>query len=134
MKKKFLAYILVFAVSMVLLCLAHTYFFSFSSQFEELIKASYIYLGFFTIVLCFSFSFLQKSKKFGRQLGFIYLFIVPLKIILFIGIFKNQFFGQSFGSKKEIANILIIIFLTLFFEVLFLRKLLNDSKPVKNVE
>lgn len=134
MKKKLAIYILDFAFSMLLLYFIHVSFFTFSELFKTHLRDSYIYLGCFTVIVCFSLSFLQKSKKFERQLGFIYLFTVPLKIILFIGFFKNQFFEQSFNSKKEIANILIIILLTLFYEVLFMRHLLNDSNSAKNVE
>ena len=134
MKKRFLIYILIFAMSMVLIYLAHIHFFTFTKVFKEFLTASYIYLISFTLAVCFSLIFLQTKKKFEHQIGFLYLFSVPLKIILFVVIFQKQFSSQSFHSNLELANCLFVILLTVFFEVFFVAKLLNISNAIKNVE
>ena len=134
MKRRFLIYMLVFVMSLFLVYSAHVHFFTFTSLFIKFLTDSYIYLATFTIIVCFALLFLQKKEKFKPQLGFLYLFTVPVKIILFIIFFEKQFFNQSFTSNKELFNVLIIIGLTLFFEVFFVSQILNDSETSKNVE
>lgn len=134
MNKKFLIYILSFAAGMFLIYQIHIKLFTFSIPFAKFLKLNYIYLASFTVIVCFSLVFLHGNTKFKHRLGFLYLFSVPLKIIFFIVFFKRQFFGQNFNSTKELLNVLIVIFLTLFFETLFVSRLLNNSNAAKNVE
>lgn len=134
MKKSSWIYIGVFAISMLLIYLGHTHFFDFDSPFSHFLTLSYVYLVSFTIMLCIALIFLKKSARFRHQLGFLYLFSVPVKIIFFIILFGEQFFDQSFNSNKELLNLLFIMCLTLLFEVFFVRKLLNNLFITKNVE
>lgn len=134
MEKRFFIYTSAFVLVMVLIGFAHVRLFSFTDEFEQFIVGSYFYLISTTIAVCFLLNFLKKTKKFEHQIGYFYLFSVPLKIILFIIIFQKQFSDQTSNSKQELANCLFIISLTLIFEVLFMAKLLNTSDTVKNVE
>ena len=134
MMKQLLVYFLAFAISMFLGHYIQTHFLNFSDPFIEFLTASYIFFTSITIVLCLGLFFLQKKKEFQHRLGFLYLFSVGFKIILFAAFFKKQIFDQSFDSNKELFNLLIVIGLTLFFEVLFISRLLNNSDEIKNVE
>lgn len=134
MKKSLWIYIGIFGISMFLIYLAHTHFFDFDNLFSDFLALSYIYLVSFTIILCIALFFLEKNKRFRHQLGFLYLFSVPVKIIFFIILFGKQFFDQSLNSNKELLNLLFIMSLTLLFEVFFIRKLLNNLFITKNVE
>ncbi len=134
MKKRIFIYTSVFVLGMVLVGFAHIHLFSFTGAFKKFIIGSYVYLISSSITVCFLLSFLKKTKKFEHQIGYFYLFSVPLKIILFIIIFQKQFSDQTSSSKQELINCLFIMGLTLFFEVLFMTKLLNTSDTIKNVE
>lgn len=134
MKKIFLTYILIFVIGMVLIYLTQTNIFTFTISFREFLIATHIYLAIFTITVCLSLYFLQKSKKFEHQIGFFYLFSVPVKIILFVVVFQKQFSDQGFYSNLELLNFLFVMLLSLFFEVLFVAKILNISNAAKNVE
>jgi len=134
MKKRLFIYISTFIVGMLLIGFGHIKFFTFTDSFKDFLIASYIYLICATLAVCFLLAFLQNKKRFKHQIGYFYLFSVPLKIIIFIIIFQKQFSDQSSTSKQELTNCLFIMVLTLFFEVLFITKLLNISRATKNVE
>jgi len=134
MMKQLLFYFLAFAISMFLGHYIQTHFLDFSDPFIEFLTASYIFLSGFTILLCFGLFLVHKKKQFQNRLGFFYLFSVGFKIILYGAFFEKQIFGESFDSNKELFNLLIIIVLTLIFEVLFISRLLNNSDEIKNVE
>ena len=132
--KRLLIYLLVFTINIFLAYTAQTRFFELTIPFTEFLTASYFFFASFTIFLCLGLFFLQKKKRFEQRLGFLYLFSVGFKIILFAAFFKKQIFDQSFDSKKELFDLLIVIALTLIFEVLFVSRLLNNSDQIKNVE
>ena len=134
MEKRFFIYLLVFIIAMILTAFAHLNLLSFSEAFQEFLIGSYTYLICATLVVCLLLGFLQKRKEFQQQVGYFYLFSVPLKIFLFIGIFQKQFFDQTSDSNQELINCLFVMGLTLFFEVFFMSKLLNSSNATKNVE
>ena len=134
MKKRFLISILIFIICMSLTYLIQTNIFSFTISFREFLIAAYIYLTIFTITVCILLYFLNGKNKFKNQIGFFYLFSVPFKIILFVVVFQKHFSNQSFYSNLELSNFLFVIVLTLFFEVLFIAKILNISSAIKNVE
>jgi hypothetical protein len=132
--KRLVTYLLIFIVSAFLVYTGQTRFFTLNAPFVEFLTASYFFFVSFSIILCFGLHFLQKKKQFEQRLGFLYLFSVGFKIILFAAFFKTQIFNERFDSNKELLNILIIIGLTLVFEVIFVAKLLNNSDHIKNVE
>lgn len=132
--KRLFTYLLIFMASMILAYVGQTRYFGLNASFVEFLTNSYIFFVSFSVILCFGLFLLQKKKQFEHRLGFLYLFSVGFKIILFAGFFKMQIFNESFDSNKELFNLLIVIVLTLVFEVFFVAKLLNNSDQIKNVE
>ena len=92
----------------------------------------YLYHGLFSFLLSTLFSFLSNTEKFRDQLGFLYLFSVSLKIIIFCFVFYDSIFRADSFTNIESANLLIPMGLFLIIEVFFISKTLNNISPLKN--
>ena len=93
----------------------------------------YMFFNMFSILLMFGLSRL-KNTKFQDQIGFVYLFSVAVKIILFCLVFYNPIFKTKAFTNIESINILIPIALTLFFEIFFMSKMLKNLSGLKNLD
>ncbi len=92
----------------------------------------YIFFTSFSLMLCCTFFYLQKTEKFKDQLGFLYLLSVVLKIIIFYTVFYGPIFSQESFTNSQSINLLIPMVLTIVLEVYFIYKLLNKFDPIKN--
>jgi len=92
----------------------------------------YLFFTSFSLILCISFLYSQKTERFKDQLGFLYLLSVVLKIVVFCVVFRGAIFSQDSFTNKQTVNLLIPIFLMIVLEVFFISKMLNKNKPIKN--
>lgn len=81
----------------------------------------------FSLAICCAFLFLSNIEKWSTQLGFIYIFALITKLVFFCVIFKNLLFQNESIGKVDSFNLLIPLFIFLFFEVFFIIKILNDK-------
>ena len=133
MYKRIAVYILSFLLFIVLAFSVHTYVFTeFAERSPIKLEALYAFHTFFTLALVIVLTYLMFQDKFKDQIGFFYLASMMVKIILFCIVFKAQIFNDRSFSNQEGVNLLIPIGLALFFEILFLSRLLNKNHPTKN--
>ena len=95
------------------------------------LRDAYLFLTLFTFLLYVLSLTLNNNHRFYDQLGFVYLWSVALKIILFCLFFYDPLFQEASFSQMDAVNMLIPIFLFLLLEVLFISKLLNQKKRLK---
>ena len=135
MIKRFSVYITIFIAIATMAFVLHKFLITqLSIQLPfSLINVYLFHIGFF-LMLCVGFLYLFQTKKFRDQLGFLYLFSVALKIILFCIVFYKYIFSTQSYSTQANSNLLIPMALMLVFEVLFISKLLKNQSPIKNTE
>lgn len=129
--------ITVYLVSFLVLCFLSYYihsnsFVDFSKTSPIPLDALYLFHTLFTFLLTLVLSIVLFSKKLEGQLGFLYLASMVLKIILFCIVFKADIFTTQSFTNSQSLNLLIPMALALFFEILFLSKLLNKWSTTKN--
>lgn len=96
------------------------------------LKPIYIFFAIASFLICIIFKSFTLFKKTKEQLGFLYLFTLFIKIILFSIIFYNSIVGLQDITKIESLNLLIPLLVFLVLEVVFISKLLNQ-KPSKTI-
>jgi hypothetical protein len=124
--------IVVYAVSFLLLFLASLFSHQFildtqsiSLRFKLIPVYVFFVLASFLICVVFkSFTYFEKTKE---QLGFLYLFTLFIKIILFSIIFYKSIVVLKDISKIESFNLLIPLFIFLALEVTFVARILNQK-------
>ena len=87
----------------------------------------YWFFSIFSFALCVVFRILANIEKTKSQIGFLYLFTLVFKIIVFFLIFKSSIFSLPNLSKIESLNILITLFVFLILEIYFIVRLLSDN-------
>jgi len=92
----------------------------------------YIFHFAMSLVICLVFKKLSTINSVSHQLGYIYLSTLFLKVILFVAIFKNSIINIENLTKTESLNLLIPLFVFLFFEVYFMAKILNQISAKTN--
>ena len=133
MIKQNIIYFLSFVLLSLLGYCSHTSFLpSIASDSPMSVVGLYLFFTIFSFLLCTSLTYLQKTKKFREQLGFLYLFSVGLKIIIFCILFYSAIFSKESFTNRQSINLLIPMILMLILEVFFVCKLLNRFNPVKN--
>ncbi|WP_460220460.1 DUF6168 family protein [Psychroserpens sp. MEBiC05023] len=133
MTKLVLIYIGLFLAVIFGAYMVHTnVFVDFASSSPIQLEALYGFHTVFTFLLTLSLSLLLFNNKFKDQIGFLYLASMVLKLLLFCIIFKKYIFNDNSFTNIESFNILIPMLLALFFEMLFLSKLLNNFDALKN--
>ena len=126
MKGKGLLQAGVFMLSFFIVYLVHAYLIGCPSLFKDcMLLKPYLFLLSFLLVLILVFHFLAQIKKLKDQLGFIYLATLVLKLLLFVAVFQNYFFGDIAETKINKGHFLIPVFLGLGCEVFFLSQLLK---------
>ncbi|MEC3906332.1 DUF6168 family protein [Tamlana sp. 2201CG12-4] len=130
MIKSIVVYSLSFAVLFFGSLLLHQFILDFqliSVRFQ--LTPVYIFFAIASFLICIvfkSFTFFKKTKE---QLGFLYLFTLFLKIIVFTAIFYNSIIGLQDITKIESLNLLIPLFVFLALEVVFIAAILNQNPP-----
>ena len=124
--------IVVYAVSFLLLFLASLFLHQFildtqsiSLRFKLIpVYVFFVLVSFLICVVFKSFTYFEKTKE---QLGFLYLFTLFIKIILFSIIFYKSIVVLKDISKIESFNLLIPLFIFLALEVTFVAGILNQK-------
>lgn len=128
-----LKYILVFVLVTCLVFWAHQYCLQ---TLEHIISLSlvkvYVFHTVTSLALCAVLVQLKSSTKYAEHIGFVYLASVVVKAILFFVIFRQSIFSDASLTNIEAASLLLPLFLGLFFEVLFLSRLLRQKPKIKN--
>jgi hypothetical protein len=93
----------------------------------SLIKVYLFHMG-FSLLICVNFKVFSTVDKIFPQLGFIYLGILFLKIVLFGTFFYKSIFSEE--NLSEIARISLFIPMLIFLltEVVFVAKILNKKE------
>ena len=133
MTKFLLKYSIVFVLVMFM---GYGFFYYFSQSITQEIRLSplalFTFHTIFSLFLCITLAKLRTTQKFAEQVGFIYLGSVFIKVVLFSVLFRNTFFSEIPFTNIETINLLIPLFLGLFFEVFFLSRLLGHFSKIKN--
>jgi len=133
MIKQLLIYIMLFVVLCATSYYLHTVIFTDLATKSPIgLKAVYSFHFLFTLILVILLLILSYKEKFKDQIGFLYLVSMTLKIALFCFVFKAHIFNGNSFTRTESVNLLIPMSLALFFEVLFLSKILNGFQAIKN--
>lgn len=120
MRGKGLLQATVFILSFILTYLLHAYLIGCNSFFKDCaLFKPYVFLLSFTLLVVIVFLILAQIKKLKDQLGFIYMSTLALKLILFVVLFQNYFFGDSVEIQINKGHFLIPVFLGLGCEVVF---------------
>lgn len=127
MKFVYICYFFGFIVGAIGLFFLQNQFLVADHSFTYDLKEVYVFNVLFSIVLALQLLILSKTPKFTGQIGFLYLVSVVLKAALFCWIFREMLFSENGLSKFEAANLLIPLFLALFFEVIFMTKMLKNN-------
>lgn len=133
MIKSVIVYGISFAVLFFVSLWLHNYiidYYAISIRFQ--LKPVYIFFVLASFLICTlfkAFTFFEKTKE---QLGFLFLFTLFLKIIIFSIVFYNSIVGLQDITKIESLNLLIPLFIFLALEVLFVSSLLNQ-KPSQTI-
>lgn len=69
----------------------------------------------------------SKTRKFGDQIGFLYLGTLFLKVAFFVGVFHDSIMSINEMTKKEGLSLLLPLFIFLFLEVFFVARILNRT-------
>ena len=89
-------------------------------------KVYLFHLG-FSLLVCINFKALSVVDKIFEQLGFIYLFTLFLKIILFVAIFYKVLFTEEILTQVARVSLFIPMFIYLLTEAIFVTKILNKK-------
>ncbi len=89
-------------------------------------KVYLFHLG-FSLLVCINFKALSVVDKIFEQLGFIYLFTLFLKIILFVAIFYKVLFTEESLTQVARVSLFIPMFIYLLTEAIFVTKILNKK-------
>lgn len=91
------------------------------------LKPVYFFFAIASFLICVvfkSFTFFEKTRE---QLGFLYLFTIFIKILVFVILFYKSIISFPNITKTESLNILIPLFIFLFLEVFFISRILNNK-------
>ena len=89
-------------------------------------KVYLFHLG-FSLLVCINFKALSVVDKIFEQLGFIYLFTLFLKIILFVAIFYKVLFTEESLTQVARVSLFIPMFIYILTEAVFVTKILNKK-------
>lgn len=80
-----------------------------------------------SLVVCIVLKSLSEKEKYFSQIGFLYLWSLLFKLILFAVVFYNPVFTQDKLSNTESISFLFPLVISLGLEVYFLAKILNKK-------
>lgn len=118
-------YILVFLAVFGLGYFTHSHFIKTDTLFTQLLLKTYIFHFVFSTSICIAFHILRK--KLSEQLGYVYLFSVVVKIIIFFSFFYNSVWQVNLPTNQRVS-LLIPMVLFLFFEAYFITKIMTKIK------
>lgn len=95
---------------------------------KEVLLAVYIFHLVFALAVIIVFGELSVSEKLKDQLGFIYLWAMAAKLVLFVIFFHGHLFSETTANTASQGNFLPPVFLGLVCEVTFLAKTLKAIK------
>lgn len=87
----------------------------------------YLFHAITSSVIYVSLEILSRTQKFQRQIGFLYLGTLFIKVAIFAGIFNGSIMSINDMTNKEALSLLFPLFIFLFLEVYFVAKILNKS-------
>jgi len=132
MIKDFIKYVVVFGVFYVLGLHIHMYMLEEKSiNLIFSLQSIYLFHLLFSLVVCVVFNILSNNKKILEQLGYIYLGVLLLKIIVFSIIFYNPVFTTENLTKTQSISLLIPIAIFLTIEVFFIVRIIGKNHSIK---
>ena len=96
--------------------------------FKALLKKSYTFHFCFSLVLLTIFQLVARFNKLFEQLGFMYMALLVVKIVIFAGLFYPQLLGDNLLPRFYRASLLIPVIVFLPLEVIFISKLMQGKK------
>jgi hypothetical protein len=125
MIKKILIYSFVFFSLFFLSFSLHEYF--LENQLNSLpysLRKVYVFHLAFSLLICINFEAFSSVDKVFEQLGFVYLFTLFLKIILFCAVFYKPIFQEENLSQIARTSLFIPMIIFLLTEAVFVAKIL----------
>lgn len=128
MIKSIVVYSISFTVLFFVSLLLHQYIIDYQeTNIRFQLKPVYIFFVLASFLICILFKAFTLFEKTKEQLGFLYLFTLFVKIIIFSILFYNSIVGLQDITKIESLNLLIPLFVFLALEVVFVSRLLNQK-------
>lgn len=97
-------------------------------DFQALLKKAYTFHFGFSLVLLTIFRVLARYNKLFEQLGFIYMALLVVKIVIFASLFYPQLLGDNLLPRFYRASLLIPVIVFLPLEVIFISKIMQGKK------
>ncbi len=99
-----------------------------NTNFFSTLKKAYIFHFCFSLVLLMCFRVLANYDKLFQQLGFIYMGLLVIKIVVFASYFYPQLLGKDALPRFYRASLLIPVIVFLLLEVVFISKIMQGKK------
>jgi len=127
--KRLLIYVIVGVVVFFVSYYLHSYLIASSKETLPFnLKSVYLFHCIASVAMVLFFELLASlTTQFKDQLGFLYLGTMALKMMFFCVFFKDVLFSDIALSKTDSLSMLIPLFIFLFYEVIFIVKVLNKS-------
>lgn len=129
MNKDLFRYILVFTTLFLIGFYTHSFLLNNAAhKLAFSLEKIYLFHAFFSAIICINLRLAATVDKISSQIGFIYLWTLIIKLILFLVFFYNPLFTKDSFSFVEKISLLIPLFLFLLTEVIFVAKILNQKE------
>lgn len=130
MLKKIIIYIVVFVLTGATSYLLHIFLLGKGNEhFITNLQKAYFFHFLFSLVLLIGFEITARSDTFFQQLGFIYMGLLVLKILVFTIGFYPELLGDNMLPRFYRASLLIPVIVFLSLEVFFISKIMQVKKP-----
>ena len=126
MNKDIFTYIVVFVVLFLIGFYTHQFLLeNLSANLSFSLEKIYLFHAFFSGIICINLRVVSTVDKLFPQLGFIYLGILLIKLVLFSIFFYNPIFTRETFNLPEKGALTIPLFIFLLTETIFVLKILK---------
>lgn len=101
------------------------------SSFPNL-ELNYIFHFLYSFGICYTLYILSRKEKYNTSIGLFYMATFLLKAVFFFILFGSSIFNEVSLSNKQALSLLLPLFLSLTFEVVFLINMLSKKDTTKN--
>lgn len=96
------------------------------------IELNYVFHLIYSLGICYTLYFLSRKEKYSASIGLFYMASFLLKAVLFFILFGGAIFNKVSLSNQQALSLLLPLFLSLTFEVVFLINILSKKDTTKN--
>lgn len=129
MNKDLFRYILVFTSLFLIGFYTHSFLLNNAGyKLSFSLEKIYLFHAFFSGLICVNLRLASTVDKISSQIGFLYLWTLVIKLILFIVFFYKPLLTIESFSFTEKISLCIPLFVFLLTEVIFVAKILNEKE------